>query len=540
MDDRAFSMDGALSGEDLAQAVGKTEVLACHDPATGVFLGTVPIMGPAQVHQAIARARLAAVEWKSTSFAERKRVLKRLQQTLLARADELVELICKDAGKTREHALLGELWPLCEKLRWTIANGEACLKPETRSAGVLAHKKAHVAFEPLGVIANICPWNFPLQNILGPAIAALMAGNACLVKVSEWTSWSAGPFGELIAGVLRDTGHNPDLLQILTGDGRTGAALVSGGVDKVIFTGSLHNGKRVIEESAKTCTPVVLELGGKDPMIVCDDANLDLAVHTALAGCFLTSGQMCLATERLYVFDAVHDAFVQRVVAIAKELRQGPPLAGPLVDVGAMTMPGQLDIVERLVNDAIQKGATLHCGGKRLPGAGQFFAPTVLTNVTHDMDIMQHETFGPVMAIMRVAGEEEALACAGESHYGLSSSVFTKSPARARRMAQALRAGSTVINDFGLHYMAQALPFGGVGDSGFGRLNGREGLRACTNEKAVIEDRLPWRKPVVLFPVRTGDYAMTKHLIEAVYGQGVARLQGVQGLARTLWQRLRD
>ncbi len=511
--------------------------IPCHDPATGLSLGEVPAMSTAEVQSRIARARSAQVAWGQTSFAERRRVLGSLLDYLLDHTDELVDVVCRDAGKTRENALLGEIWPVCEKLRHTIATGERDLSPERVSPGLLVHKVAQIEYQPLGVIGVICPWNFPLQNVLGPTIPALMAGNAALVKVSEWTSFSAPRFQAMFDHVLREAGHSPDLVQILTGYAETGIALVAGGVDKIVFTGSMPNGKRVLADSAKTLTPVILELGGKDAMIVCDDAELDQAVHAAMAGTFISSGQMCLAAERILVFDEVHDAFVARVVAEASQLRQGPPLEGRLVDVGAMTMPGQVDIVAKLVDDAVKNGARAVIGGKRgQTGQGQFFEPTVLVGVTPEMAIATEETFGPVMCIFRVRDEADAIRLANSTSYGLGSTVFSRDAKRGRRIADQLRAGSTIVNDFGLAYMANDLPFGGVGGSGFGRLNGREGLRAMCNIKSVMTDRFPFHRPIKLYPVKAGDYARARATIDLLYRRSISkRAQALVSLVRGLF-----
>ena len=510
--------------------------IRCFDPATGESLGEAQVMSPEEVGQRIIRARRAQASWGQTSFAERRRVLKHLLDALLEQADELCDIIVRDAGKTRENAMLGEIWPICEKLRWTIRHGERHLRPERVSSGLLAHKRAVVEFHPLGVIANICPWNFPLQNILGPTIPALMAGNAVLVKVSEWTSWSATAFQAFLDRVFRDCGHSTDLVQIITGYGETGAALVSGGVDKVFFTGSVSNGRKVVSESAKSLTPVVLELGGKDPMIVCDDADLDQAAHAAVSGTCIASGQMCLATERIYVFDRVHDEFVDKVVKIVSRLRQGPPRGEAPVDVGAMTMPGQVDIVQRLVDDAVARGAKVLVGGRAGEGR-RYFAPTVLAGVDHSMAITREETFGPVISIIRVRDEAEAIERANDSRFGLSASVFSRDHRRAARIGRKLVAGSTCMNDFALGYMAQALPFGGTKDSGFGRLNGREGLRACTNIKSYVDDRLPIHRAHALFPVQPGAYAMTREAIRLVYGAGWGRrVEAALDLGRAWWR----
>jgi acyl-CoA reductase-like NAD-dependent aldehyde dehydrogenase len=514
--------------------------IPCSDPATGEALGEVPALSPEQVRERIARARIAQETWAHAPFSERRAVLRHLLDMLLEHADALCEEICRDAGKTLHNAMLGEIWPIAEKLRWTIAHGEEHLRSETVSAGLLQHKRAKIEYHPLGVIGVITPWNFPLQNILGPTIPALFAGNAVIIKVSEWTSWSAAPFQDFFDRCLRDCGYPTDLIQVITGYGETGAALVSGGVDKIVFTGSMQNGKRVLEESAKTLTPVILELGGKDPMIVCDDADLDQAAHAAASAAFIASGQMCLAAERVLVFDAVYDEFIAKVQDIALRLRQGAPLSGKLVDIGAMTMPGQVEIVERLVQDALDKGASLKAGGgraRRKPSK-QYFEPTILADVTDEMRIMHEETFGPVMSIIRVRDEDEAIRVANQTEYGLSSSVFTKDPERAQRIADAIVAGSTCINDWALMYMVQDLPFGGIKGSGFGRLNGREGLRACTNVKAVIEDRLPIHRAIELFPGRRYDYEVTREAVRLLYTKGLGnKFDALVGLGKALRDR---
>ena len=522
----------------LASPPAERATIRCTNPATGEFLGEVPVMWRDEVVARLERARAAQVAWRETSFARRRKVLRRILDHILEHSDELCRMIARDAGKTLENATI-ELWPVCEALRWNLAHAERALRPQSVSSGLLVHKRARVEYHPLGVIGVICPWNFPLQNVLAPAIPALMAGNAALIKVSEWTAWSAARIQRIFSEALQAEGHSVDLVQLLTGYGPTGAALVASGVDKLVFTGSMANGKRVLAASAETLTPVILELGGKDPMIVCDDADLEQAVHNALVGTLTSAGQLCMAAERIYVFDAVYDRFVALAAGIVGGLRQGAPLGPERVDVGAMTMPGQVDIVERLVDDAVARGARAVVGGKRGAG-GQFFQPTVLVDVDHSMAIMREETFGPVLAIMRARDEQDAIRLANDSAYGLSSSVFTRDRARGERIARQIVAGSTVINDFAMHYMAQGLPFGGVRGSGFGRLNGPEGLRGMCNIKAVVADRLPLHAALKMYPVDPAAYDTARGLFKVLYSAGLGgRVRGLVDVGRALVKRLR-
>lgn len=496
----------------------------CFDPANRRHLGQVAVDSPEAVLRAVERARAAQRVWGRASLATRKQVLRQLLAFILEHADEICNEVVADSGKTRENAMLGEIWPVCEKLRWTIRNAEKHLRPERVSSGLMLHKKAVIEFHPLGVIGVICPWNYPFQNILGPAIPALMAGNAVVIKVSEWSAWSSLYFQKIFDQVLSAAGFSPDLVKIVNGYAATGKALVSSGVDSLVFTGSVDNGRRVLVESARNLTPVILELGGKDAMIVCDDADLDQSVHAALNGVFINAGQNCMSAERLLVFDNVFDEFRDRVVALTKNLSQGESSEEKLVDVGAIVSPIQLDLIERMVDEAVAGGARVLVGGKRaLSERGQYFEPTILTDVTPAMAIMQEELFGPVMILHRVRDEEEAVRVANGTRFGLSSTVMSRDPKRAKRIAEQIVAGSTCINDFGLCYMVQDLPFGGTKSSGIGRLNGRDGLRACTNIKATLSDRLPIRQANRLFPVRQGDYGLALNTIRLIYDRRIAR-----------------
>ena len=514
--------------------------IECTEPATGRWLGEIPVTSPAEVAACVARAREAQKSWRAAPVREREKVLAHILDHLLQHADELCEVVARDAGKTRENAMLGEIWPVAEKLRWTLSQGAKHIAPEKVSAGLLAHKKATIYYEPVGVVGVICPWNYPLQNVLGPAIPALLAGNAVVAKVSEWTAWSSTRIQAIFDEAFTAVGYPKALVQIINGYAETGRALIDANVDRIVFTGSVDNGKAVMAASAAHVTDCILELGGKDAMIVCDDADLEQAAHAALAGVFIHCGQNCLAAERLLVFDSIFDTFRDRVVEMTRGLAQGAPLDGSPVDVAAIVSPLQLDRIEALVDAAVADGATVLVGGKRAQlDKGQFFEPTILTDVTPKMRIANEELFGPVMLLMRVQNEQDAIDLTNATPFGLGCTVLTRDRGRAKRIAEAVDVGNVSINDFAMTYMANDLPFGGTKKSGVGRLNGREGLRAFTNTKSVLDDRWPLHQPAALYPVGRFDYEIARGVIRTLYGRGVSgKLSGLGELAKTVRSKL--
>ena len=367
--------------------------------------------------------------------------------------------------------------------------------------------------------------------MFNPLLANVFAGNALVVKVSEYASWSSLYYGRAIKACLKAVGAPEDLVQIVHGYGEAGNALVTGGTDKVVFVGSTGVGRMVMKAAADTLTPVVLELGGKDPFIVLADASLSQCVPMALRGAFQSCGQNCAGAERFYVHEKIHDKFVARVMKAANQLRQGWALA-PGVDCGAMCMPNQAAYVQSLVDDAVAKGAKVECGGaidKDAPG--QFYPPTVLTNVTHAMKIMKEEVFGPVLSIVKIRSDDEAVALANECDFGLGSNVFG-SRRRALKVGAQLNAGMTTINDFCATYMAQSLPFGGVKESGFDRFAGIEGLRGCCNVKSVVVDGIPGIRtdipPPLQYPVQHCAFPFCKALCHMFFGLNI--LENARGL----------
>ncbi|KAF8061097.1 ALDH22A1 [Scenedesmus sp. PABB004] len=519
--------------------------IPCYDPSTMQLLGHAKAMTPAEVRAAIAEARDAAKVWRHSTFAQRRRLLRVLLKYIITHQEDICRVSARDSGKTPLEAVLGEIVVTAEKLTWLLRHGEAALRPCERGAGVMAfYKRARVEWVPVGVVGAIVPWNWPFHNIVNPISAAVMAGDAIVVKVSEHASWSIAYYRRIVDAALAAAGAPPGLVRFVTGLGDAGHALVTGGVDKVVFVGSTEVGRKVMASAAERLTPVTLELGGKDAFIVCNDADLGQVVPIAIKAAFLNCGQNCASGERFIVQRGVYEPFLQRVSAIARGMRQGPTLGAGPMDAGAMCMPGAVEKVQRLIDDAVSKGATLHAGGTPGPAnsgggangaatpggapppsparntrraaaaaaggggaaaTGQFYPPTVITGVTKGMSLYYEEAFGPVMTVIPFDTDAEAVSLANDCPFGLGSSVFSRSTRRARAIAGQLEAGMTSINDFNATYMCQGLPFGGVKDSGFGRFAGVEGLRALCVPKAVAEDGWPlmrttipplWQHPV--------------------------------------------
>ncbi|KAI8471381.1 MAG: Aldehyde/histidinol dehydrogenase [Monoraphidium minutum] len=496
------------------------------------------------VRAAIAKAKEASKMWRSSSFKQRRLLLKVLLKYIITHQEEICRVSSRDSGKTPLEAVLGEIIVTAEKLRWLISEGEAALKPEARSAGLMAfYKAARVEYVPVGVVGAIVPWNWPFHNVINPISAATYAGNAIVIKVSEHASWCASYYARIVDAALAAAGAPPGLVQFVTGYGDAGAALVAGGVDKIVFVGSTEVGAKVMAAAAPRVTPVTLELGGKDAFVVCGDADLGQVVPIAVKAAFLNCGQNCASGERFIVESAVYDAFCGRVAEVAHAMRQGPALGHGPVDAGAMCMPGSVEKVQRLVADALAKGATALSGGAPpaagAAGPGQFFPPTVLAGVTRDMAIWHEEVFGPVMIVVPFSSDDEAVALANDCEFGLGSSVFSGSTRRARAIAGRLEAGMTSINDFNATYMCQSLPFGGVKMSGFGRFGGVEGLRALTVPKAVAEDRFPLMKTTIpapwLHPVGANAQPFAVGLTTMFYGPSLAlKARGLAVLLRAL------
>ncbi len=452
------------------------------NPATGDVAGEVHWTDPADVPRIAARLTRNQRDWEQRGPRGRAKVLARFAVWLGDHRDEIEDLLIKETGKSRTDAVQ-EVPMLVMITSYLIKTMEKALAPETRPAPLpaLAVKKITVHFRPRPVVGIIAPWNFPVANAMMDALGALAAGCAVLLKPSERTPLTA----EVLVRGWRESGA-PDVFALAQG-AREAAEAVIDVSDFVHFTGSSATGRKVMERAARRLTPVSLELGGKDPMIVLDDANVDLAAHAAVWGGLFNAGQMCVSVERVYVLDSVYDKFVNAVVRDVKALQVG---AGEGPHFGSMIDDAQLAIVERHIADAKAKGARVLTGGERVAGPGSFYPATVMVDVDHSMDCMMDETFGPTLPIMKVSSVAEAVKLANDSPYGLSGSVFSANIDRAKDVALQLDCGAVNINDVVANLMCTTAPMGGWKESGIGaRFGGAEGMRKYCRMETVVEPR---------------------------------------------------
>ncbi|WP_448616100.1 aldehyde dehydrogenase family protein [Modestobacter sp. URMC 112] len=468
------------------------------DPASGAVVGVFPVQDADAVAAAVARARTAAEEWAALGFAERRLRLAAYRGHVARRVHELADLVHRENGKPRADAVL-EATLAIDHLAWAAAHAPRTLGPRRVRAGLLAaNHAAHLEYQPLGVVGVIGPWNYPVFTPMGSIAYALAAGNAVVFKPSEHTpavgSWLADAWRAAVPDVA-------DALQVVTGDGSTGAALCRAGVGKLAFTGSAATGRKVMATCAETLTPVLMECGGKDAMIVDDDADVAAAADAAVWGGMSNAGQTCIGIERVYATSAVYDRFVAEVTRQVGGLRPG---ADDAASYGPMTMASQTDVVRRHLDDARAAGGRVAAGGAV---EGGYVAPTVLLDVPETSAAVREETFGPTLTITEVTDAEEALRRANDSTMGLGGSVFSGTPARAMDLARRMRSGMTSINSVLTFASVPALPFGGIGESGFGRIHGEDGLREFARAKAITRRRFPLPIEMMSFgrPARAAD-----------------------------------
>ncbi|HKU22126.1 MAG TPA: aldehyde dehydrogenase family protein [Terriglobales bacterium] len=467
----------------------KAAPFASINPATGEVLREFDCTAAEDVRAAVERARAAQPAWHQLGVSRRLQILRRFQSLLQEKKAEVAAVITREAGKPYVEALLTEVLVVLDAAQFCIASAPALLRDQRIGHAnlVMKAKRGCVRHQPYGVVGIISPWNYPFATPGTEGLAALAVGNAVVIKPSEFTTLCALELQSL----LRLAGAPDGIFQVVPGGGATGAALVNSSVDKLIFTGSVASGKKVAQAAAARLLPVVLELGGKDPMLVLDDADLEVASSAAVWGAFVNAGQACLSVERCYVYHSLYERFLAAVVEKTGKLRVGNGL-DPHTDVGPMIHQRQLQIVEEHVEDARGKGGRVLAGGTRLPQLGpNFYAPTVVADAHHGMRLMREETFGPVLPVMPVESDEHAIALANDSEFGLAASVWTRDRARGAAIAGRLQAGTVMVNDVISCYGISEAPHGGVKSSGLGRTHGLPGLEEMVWVKYVDSDLLP-------------------------------------------------
>lgn len=456
-------------------------------PVTMEPIGELVCANTEDVKAAVAKARKAQTAWAEMSVEARAKVIQRAVQVILKRQDEIIDTVIKETGKAPADALSMEIFSVVDAMTYYAKHAKKFLATEKRKVpGIVGlTKKMKIVYKPLGVVGIIVPWNGPFVLAANPAVQALLAGNAVVLKGSEVTPYSS----KLLEDIYREAGMPDGVVQVLMGDGQTGADLVEAGVDKISFTGSVNTGRKVAEACARQLIPVTLELGGKDAMIVCADANLDRAVDGALAGSCMNTGHYCCGTERIYVMESIYDEFVAKVVEKTKTLKQGAEHGGN-EDVGAVFWDKQMTIIESHVEDARAKGAKIHVGGSRNTELkGLYYLPTVITDVTHDMTIMRDETFGPIICIQKVRDENEALRLANDSEFGLNGNVWTSDLDKGFNLARRIDTGGVSVNDMAMTYGVPTAPFGGRKHSGVGQVNSITGIRGYCFAQPILIDK---------------------------------------------------
>jgi acyl-CoA reductase-like NAD-dependent aldehyde dehydrogenase len=488
--------------------------IAVRDPARGAVIEEFGVDDAPAVAAAVARARLAQRTWEATPVRERVRTVRRARREMVRDRADILRLLDAETGKARWDAV-GELMGACIVIGYLARRAERFLKPRRVRSWPLVGKRALIAYKPRGVIGIITPWNAPLNLALTDLVPALLAGNAVVIKPSEEAPLAVRRAIEAMNRVLPQ-----DLLQVVMGAGETGAALVDH-VDMICVTGSPQTGRKVMERASRRLVPVLLELGGKDPMIVLEDADLDRAAAAAVWGGCMMTGQVCMSVERVYVDARVAEPFAQKVVEKIRTLRVGPNGRDADIDLGSFTTTRQMEIVERHVENARAQGAKVLTGGMRGgDGRGLFYEPTVLSGVDHSMLIMQEETFGPVIPIMTIRDEDEALTLANQSPYGLNASVWTRDMARGLALAKRIDAGSVCVNECLVSAGCPELPFGGVKQSGVGtRHGGADGLRQFCVAQAILAESRRRRSEPAWFPYSVRRARMVERVIGIVWGR---------------------
>lgn len=505
--------------------MGNSEILEFINPATNAKFGEIPVSSPDAIAQAMQDLRQAAPAWAKRPLQERIRILRDFQALLIDARDEITAVINRDCGKSRQDALI-ELLVLVDYLQTNLKYAPRWLRNHKVSSGLYFTKRAFVEYRPRGVVLVLGPWNYPLVLSLAPVLGALLAGNTAALKPSE----VAPATGAMIEKLLHSLPELSEVTRVLHGGGAVGAALVEARPDYIYLTGSTATGKLVSQAAARDLVPGSYELGGKDAILVLEDADLPAAAHWGVWAADFNTGQSCVAVERAYVVQSVYEEFVRLAVAETQTLAQGYSTAksSPYI-LGPMTDPRQIEIVERHIQDAVEKGARLLTGGER---RSSYLTPGVLVDVDHSMLIMQEETFGPLLPIMCVADEDDAIAKTNASRFGLSVSIWTSDLARARRVASRLQSGTAVINDAIAHFGVPLLPFGGINDSGYGRTHGKEGLLQFTYTFSRLEGAPPYPWDIATLVRQPGRYDLVAAILRV--GLGATPQQRLEPVVESL------
>jgi acyl-CoA reductase-like NAD-dependent aldehyde dehydrogenase len=491
----AKATETAASENGSANGAPAAEQIEVRNPATGETIAKVDVDSPEAVAETVARVRANQADWEAMGIEGRYHWLGKLRDWILDNQDRILDTMQRETGKVRADASNEPVY-LADIINFYGTKAPKFIGEDAVRAHspLLASKKLRVQYRPHPVVGIISPWNFPLILSVGDAIPALQAGAAVVIKPSEFT-----PLGlaEIVEAWKKEIG-GPDVFDCVQGIGETGGALVDA-VDFIQFTGSDRTGRKVMARAAETLTPVSLELGGKDPMIVLADADLDRAANAAAWGGMMNSGQICMSVERIYVEEPAYDEFVAKLTKEVGVLRQGADTTGYDADVGAMTSPNQSAIVEDHVNDALASGARALTGGKKVPGPGDYFEPTVLVDVDHSMKVMRDETFGPVVGVMKVRDTEEALRLANDSRYGLSGSVFGEKN-HAEQVARRVECGAINVNDVLVNYFASDVPMGGWKESGIGYRHGEPGIKKYCRTESIVATRFAGKREPTWYP----------------------------------------
>jgi acyl-CoA reductase-like NAD-dependent aldehyde dehydrogenase len=505
------------------------------DPATGETLGYYEKTPASLLPDILSRARAAQARWRNVPIAKRETLLHALRRQILSTRDALAQAIVRESGKPKVEALFADIFVALDSAQYLADNSRRFLRARRvphRSTAAKA-KGGYLLHEPMGVIGIISSWNYPLAIPMSQIIPAVAAGNAVVCKTSDFTPQC----GALIGQLFTDAGFPKDLVTIVQGGGEVGQALIDACPDKMIFTGSVATGRRVAEACARHLIPSVLELGGKDAMIVLANADLHAASSAAVWGSYTNCGQVCLSVERLFVVEAVAEKFIALCVDKTKKLRLGPG-SDASTDVGPLIRPQHVQRMRDLLDDAVQRGARILCGGNARPDLGpSFFEPTFVVGVDSTMRLFQEETFGPILAIQVVTNAKEAVALANDSPFALAASIWTSDATLGKAIAADLRAGAVMVNDTISYFAVAEAPHGGCGHSGWGRTHGEAGFLEMVQTKYVDVDRLPRREKPWWYRYGADLERAANAFLQFEYGSGLAaRLRNARGALKTMFR----